>query len=548
MNTIMRAYPRLLFNMLPIAMAVSLMYCAGPQEKGLDVDEVQAHADDLEAQLEQMQIALENRKLVRAQEIFEEINENMQKNRKQLSAYPEYGLLKDQVQEVHSDLCYERVNVNLEDFYKALRTRDTEKARDQLSVSQEEFIRCKSWIESRSDFIALRMNLKGAPMALEELKRKIIKENRLKNIQNLQKQISSKMDEVRKMLADCEKSPQDKDLANEVQEELQDIKSEIKSVKEYKNDPVWVSFAVSARKNLNRFDKQGLTCSRRIELSQVAQLVAAEAETKYIEATKTKEFQQAQELLKEARVVYKQCEQRAVKVLKIEPGLSRYLVDYQGKKMRAAWLVRFCKQRQPQAQRSIAKARFRSIQNFKRHISSEVGKVKKMLAECEKSPQDEDLAEDVREEVQDIKSEIGSVKQYKNDPSWTSFVASSRKHLSRLDKQGLSCNRKIELSKVAQLVVDEAEAKFIEAAKTKEFEQAQELYKESRDVYKQCQQKVVKLLKAEPRLSRFLVAFKSKRIRVAWLLKSCKLKQREAQKRIRRLGIKMARKRKRAKK
>ncbi len=355
MKTLRTLYHIALYGTLGTCLGICLSWCAKPDSTRLDVDEIQSQVDVLESRLEQMQAALDDHNLDQAQEIFEEIDVSIKANRSQLSAYPEYGLLKDRVEEVRGELCYERVNINLEKFYQLVREKKPDEARDRMSVCRDEYKRCLPLIQARSDFIALRMNFEGISGALKKLEKEIEEDKRMRNIQNLQNRYSGKLDEVRKTLDECEQKPEKAESFKSLQERIKEIGAQIDAEMEYRGESSWKSFAAVSKKQLLQFESRRMTCWRKKELLQVANQWLTDADANLRKALGIKDPEEALVLVKEASQHFVKCRQSVGSILKSEPRLAGFVIRYKGNKKRAAWMERFCSLQQRRVQRRIQK-------------------------------------------------------------------------------------------------------------------------------------------------------------------------------------------------
>ncbi|MBW1873379.1 MAG: hypothetical protein JRJ19_15020, partial [Deltaproteobacteria bacterium] len=145
------------FTLIFCLLSFCLYGCPKRDSSEIDVDEIQSQVDQIEKHLKGMRLALKAKDLGEAGDQYEDAVEVMEAEANQLAAYPEIGLLKERVDQAGSNLCYESVNISLQGFFDAIRKKEVSQAGYRLKNAQKELTRCQAKIESRDDYVALKM-------------------------------------------------------------------------------------------------------------------------------------------------------------------------------------------------------------------------------------------------------------------------------------------------------------------------------------------------------------------------------------------------------
>jgi hypothetical protein len=331
----------------PIVILCLLSFClAGCPKRDsseIDVDEIQSHVDQIEKNLKAMRLALKAKNLSEADDQYKDAVEVMEDEANQLAAYPEIGLLKERLDEAGSNLCYEAVNISLQGFFDAIRKKDVRQAGYGLKEAQKEMARCQAKIESRDDYMALKMNLDSAPEVLTELKHDLAKAVLVEEIESLSKDFEPKMVSIRADLDKLEKDPNQKELAKQTASQISAIRSAIEKNKDFVDVPEWGAFAAKINVELAELTKKRAALVRRGKVVWTVKELLPMASKVATQAVTAKDRGQALKRVEQAAKKYKQCEAMVSESLKDEPGLARFKFKWRGARKTVSWLKAHCK-------------------------------------------------------------------------------------------------------------------------------------------------------------------------------------------------------------
>lgn len=321
----------------------------------INVDQIQKVVDAVEDHLRGMRVALKSKKLDEAEDHYEEAQELMQDNQAQLGAYPEVGLLKERVEEADGDLCYGFANITLAAFFDAIREKSIPDARSRLKRAKKEFERCKSKIEGRDDFMALKMNLDTAPQSLKDLEKELLREVWLKEIASIKKECGEKLKSIRGKLARMQKQPNQKELALEIDREIKSVRESISGDKEFSADPEWLAVAGTITGELQELDNQRTSLVRRGKILWTVKEVLPKAAKSATMAVTTRNRAEALKKVEAAYKGYRQCEELLDEALKTDKDLAKFTFLWRGARKNARWLRSHCKANRRITERMVGK-------------------------------------------------------------------------------------------------------------------------------------------------------------------------------------------------
>lgn len=322
-------------------LAVSLAGCPKRDTGTIDVDAIQRRVDTIEGHMKGMRQAIANDDLDEAEDRYQEAAEEYSDNRNQLAAYPEISLLTEQLEEAAISLCYAFVDVNLKRFFHAVRAKEVDTASEQLEKSQEEFKRCRPKIESRDDFMALRMNLESAPRSLAALKKELARQQRLMRIKAVKQELAPRLEAIERKVAGLEANPNQRTLAREVDAAIKSLKADL-DTNDFGEDPDWAAVAGRFHGVLGELDRRRAACVRRGKILWTVENLLPKASKKATMAVTTRDKKTRLEMVENAHQSFSQCEQLLGEALQQEPALAKFDFAWRGSKRTAAWLRKHC--------------------------------------------------------------------------------------------------------------------------------------------------------------------------------------------------------------
>ncbi len=333
--------------------AAASMGCAHGGGGELDVDAVQARANEIEGHLRQMREALERGAVDEAEEELEGARETLAEHRDALAAYPEEEELVAAVERAGGTLCYRRVGLRLKAFFAAVRAEDIELAGERLQRARAVHAECRDRIAARQDYMPLKMNLDSAPQAIEELERKLARPALLERIARAKAPLDKRRQEIARQLADLEKNPKQRELAVALDAGLKALERDLAAQPDFGGDPAWTEFAASLAGALDAWKKRRADLVRRGKLLTLVEDELPAVDAALRKARGQKDAAEVRRLLGEARKRLRASREVLAGLLDEERELARFRFSYRQHQRNAAWLRRHLARRLRIVERSL---------------------------------------------------------------------------------------------------------------------------------------------------------------------------------------------------
>jgi hypothetical protein len=331
--------------LIPVVCMFALALGGCPKRGGgeIDVDAIQSHVDSIEKNVRAMHTALKSKNLDAAEEHYRDAVELMEDKGDQLGAYPEVADLKQELSEAGSDLCYGFVDICLQAFFDAVRAEDPEAAATRLSRAQKEFKRCRDKIASRDDFVAIKMNLESSPRVLADLHSKLERDVLAGKVKKVTDEIEPRVVALAGFLAKLEKNPNQRELAQEIDRHIKDVRAMLEAEKGFVDIPDWQKFAARINGELQAAESKRASLVRRGKVLWAVKTLLPASSKSATEALATRDPKQRMQKIQKAADGYRQCEEMVLEVLGQEPSLSRFKFKWRGGSKTVAWLKSHCK-------------------------------------------------------------------------------------------------------------------------------------------------------------------------------------------------------------
>ncbi len=333
--------------------AAVVVGCAHGSGGELDVDAVQAQANEIEGHLRQMREALDRGEVYEAAEALEAAGETLQEHRETLAAYPEEEELVAAVERAGGTLCYRRVGLRLKAFFAAVRAADIELARERLQRARAVHAECRDRIAGRQDYMPLKMNLDSAPQVIEELEHKLARPALLERIARAKAPLQKRRREIARQLAELEKNPKQRELAVALDAGLKALERDLAAQPDFGGDPAWTGFAASLAGELDAWQQRRAELVRRGKLLTLVEDELPAVDAALQKARGQKDAAVVQRLLREARERLRTSRKLLAGLLTEERELARFRFSYRKRQRNAAWLRRHLARRLRIVERSL---------------------------------------------------------------------------------------------------------------------------------------------------------------------------------------------------
>jgi hypothetical protein len=320
--------------------AAALVGCAHGGGGELDVDAVQARANEIEGHLRQMRQALDREEVDEAAEKLEAARETLAEHREALTAYPEEEELVAAVERAGGTLCYRRVGLRLKAFFAAVRAEDIELARERLQRARSVHAACRERIAGRQDYMPLKMNLDSAPQVIVELERKLARPALLERIARAKAPLEKRRREIARQLAELDENPKQRELAVALDAGLKALERDLADQPDFGGDPAWTGFAASLAGELDAWQQRRAELVRRGKLLTLVEDELPAVDAALQKARGRKDTAVVRRLLREARERLRTSRKVLAGLLAEERELARFRFNYRRRQRNGAWLRR----------------------------------------------------------------------------------------------------------------------------------------------------------------------------------------------------------------